>query len=173
MNTPLIPDERIESKIFLIRGLKVMLDSDLAMLYRVQTMVLNQAVRRNADRFPDDFMFRLTNTEFQILISQSVISRSTHGGRRHAPLVFTEQGVAMLSSVLNSKRAIIVNIQIMRTFTKLREMILENDQLRLKLEDFERRYDEQFQIVFDALRRLLAEPDQPKTQIGFKTDGGI
>lgn len=164
----LIPSERIENKIYLIRGKRVMLDRDLAQLYGVSTGALNQAIRRNRERFPDDFMFKLTLYEAKNLISQIVISSSGHGGSRHRFTAFTEQGVAMLSSVLKSKQAIAVNIQIIRTFTKLREMILENQSLRLKIEAFEKNYDEQFRIVFDAIRRLLTTDDEPKEEIGFK-----
>ncbi|MBI4138677.1 ORF6N domain-containing protein [Candidatus Uhrbacteria bacterium] len=163
----LVPYERIESKIYLIRGQKVMLDRDLAVLYGVTTGALNQAVRRNLNRFPSDFMFKLTSTELKILISQTVISNEGRGGVRKEPLVFTEQGIAMLSSVLKSERAILVNIQIIRTFTKLREMIAQNADLRLKLEALEMRYDQQFKIVFDAIRLLLAEDETPPTEIGF------
>ncbi|OGL67160.1 DNA-binding protein [Candidatus Uhrbacteria bacterium RIFCSPHIGHO2_01_FULL_63_20] len=163
----LIPHERIEGRIYLIRGKKVMLDRDLAALYGVKTQVLNQAVKRNADRFLPDFMFELSDVERRNLISQIVISSSGYGGTRRAT-AFTEQGIAMLSGVLNSKRAIAVNIQIIRTFTKLREMISENHSLRLKLEALEKHYDEQFRVVFDAIRRLLADDDNPKPEIGFR-----
>ncbi|MEK7473399.1 MAG: ORF6N domain-containing protein [Patescibacteria group bacterium] len=168
MESVLVPFERIEQRIYLIRGKKVMLDRDLAELYGVKTHVLNQAVKRNIKRFPEDFMFKLSLDEAQNLISQFVISSSGWGGRRHVPLAFTEQGIAMLSSVLKSERAILVNIQIIRTFTKLREMISENDYLRRKLEAMEMQYDEQFKIVFDALRRVLTVEDEPKSEIGFK-----
>jgi len=164
----LIPDERIEGRIFLVRGKKVMIDRDLAALYGVITKVLNQAVHRNRVRFPGDFMFKLTRNEAKNLRSQFVTSSSGHGGGRYASYVFTEQGVAMLSSVLKSERAILVNIQIIRTFTKLREMITENVHLRLKLEALEQRYDEQFRSVFEAIRRLLDEPSEPQEEIGFK-----
>jgi hypothetical protein len=190
MESVLMPFERIEQRIYLIRGKKVMLDRDLAELYGVETKVLNQSVRRNSERFPEDFMFQLSLNEVQSLRSQFVTSKSKNsdsslgtgqnlksqivtsslnwGGIRKPPLAFTEQGVAMLSSVLKSERAILVNIQIIRTFTKLREMISENDYLRRKLEAMEMQYDEQFKIVFDALRRVLAEEDEPRSEIGFK-----
>ena len=168
MDISIIPIERIESRIYVIRGKKVMLDRDLAELYGVKTQVLNQAVKRNHERFPADFMFRLSLNEAECLISQIVISKVGRGGIRHLPMVFTEQGIAMLSSVLNSQRAIQVNIQIIRTFSKLREMISENDHLRHKLELMEKQYDEQFKIVFDALHRLLEDEESPKCEIGFR-----
>ncbi|MFA6184224.1 MAG: ORF6N domain-containing protein [Parcubacteria group bacterium] len=171
-NKIVIPGEIIENKIFLIRGKKVMFDKDLAVLYGVETRTLNQAVRRNKDRFPDDFMFQLTKLEFNIWKSQIVISNKEKMGLRKIPLVFTEQGVAMLSSVLKSKRAIQVNIQIMRTFTKIREMIISNKELRLKIEAMERKYDNKFQAVFDAIKRILItqveETPKNKRKIGFK-----
>ena len=162
-----IPAERIEQKIFLIRGMKVMLDRDLAILYGVATMVLNQAVKRNKERFPADFMFQLTKKEFQNWISQIVISKNDKMGLRRRPYVFTEQGVAMLSSVLKSKRAVKVNIQIMRTFTKLREMLGSHTDLIRKINEMEEKYDEQFRIVFDALRQIIHEEQKPKPKIGF------
>src|SRR3989338_5523514 len=146
MSLDLIPHEIIESKIYFFRGRKVMVDKDLATLYGVKTKVLNQAVKRNLSRFPLDFMFQLSNDEFKILRSLFVTSSADHGGQRYSPYVFTEQGVAMLSSVLSSERAIMVNIQIMRTFTKIREMLIENDELRRKIELIEKQYDEQFLI---------------------------
>jgi hypothetical protein len=163
----MLPTERIEKSILQIRGLKVMLDADLAVLYRVDTKVLLQAVKRNPDRFPEDFMFQLTETEWGILRSQFVTS-SSWGGRRYPPYVFTEHGVAMLSSVLNSPRAIQVNLQIMRTFTKLREIMSANSGLAKRLDDLERKYDRQFAVVFDAIRQLMEPPPEPpKPRIGF------
>ena len=132
-------------------------------------MALNQAVRRNIARFPEDFMFQLTAEEFEIWISQIVISKSERKGLRKAPLAFTEQGVAMLSGVLRSKQAIAVHIQIIRTFTRLREILMTDDVLRRKIEIMEKHYDENFKIVFDALRRLLDDKDKPLEEIGFKT----
>jgi len=167
--TEIVPYEQIEGKIYLIRGKKVMFDRDLARLYGVETKVLNQAVRRNLERFPDDFMFVLTNEEMKIWKSQIVTSKQGQMGVRKPSSVFTEQGVAMLSSVLNSKWAIVVNIQIIRTFTKLREMIQENDHLQRKLELLEKDYDEKFKIVFDAIHRLLDSDEKPVTEIGFKS----
>lgn len=168
MDIAIIPFERIESRIFVIRGKKVMLDRDLAGLYGVETKVLNQAVRRNLERFPEDFMFNLSEVELKNWKSQFVTSNREKMGIRYLPLVFTEQGVAMLSSVLKSQRAILVNIQIIRTFTKLREMISENDHFHRKLEVLEKQYDEQFKIVFDALHRLLEDEESPKLEIGFR-----
>jgi hypothetical protein len=163
----LIPSEFIEKKILLIRGQKVILDSDLAELYGVESKILNQAVKRQLKRFPLDFMFQLTNQEVINLRSQSVTS-SEWGGRRYAPYAFTEQGVAMLSSVLNSDRAIEVNILIMRAFVKLREMIASHKDLAKKLEDLEKKYDSQFKLVFDAIRQLMAPPEPKKKRpIGF------
>ena len=162
----IIPTELIAEKIFLVRGKKVMLDRDLAMLYEVETRVLKQAVRRNPERFPEDFMFILSNQEFRNLRSQFVTS--SYGGTRYNPMAFTEQGVAMLSSVLKSKRAILVNIQIMRTFTNLRKMLATHDDLRKKIEEMETKYDYQFQVVFDAIKQLIAVEEKPKREIGFK-----
>jgi phage regulator Rha-like protein len=165
-NTLAIPEETIEAKILLIRRKKVMLDRDLAVLYGVETKRLKQQVNRNIERFPDDFMFQLTREEFNNLKSQ--IATSSWGGLRYLPYAFTEQGVAMLSSVLNSKRAVQVNIQIMRTFIKLREMLLAHKELRQKIETMEREYDYQFKIVFDAIKKLLEPPEKPKGKIGFR-----
>ena len=165
----LVPRERIEQTILLIRGHNVMLDSDLAQLYGVTVGRLNEAVKRNEDRFPSDFMFQLTRAEFENLKSQIAISSSKWGGRRHAPYVFTEQGVAMLSSVLRSKRAIEVNIAIMRTFVRLREMISSNKALARRLSDLEKKYDGQFRVVLEAIRELMAEPTPKSRRIGFKT----
>ena len=161
----LVPIERIASKIYLIRDIRVMLDRDLAELYGVETRVLNQAVHRNIKRFPKDFMFDLTRDEI-MRISQIVTSSEIKYSKRvHA---FTEQGVAMLSSVLNSDRAIQVNIQIMRTFTKLREMLSTHDDLRRKVEAMERKYDRQFKVVFDAIKQLIDIESKPKRKIGFE-----
>lgn len=161
-----IPLAQIEGKIFLIRGQKVMLSTDLAQLYGVEPRVLVQAVKRNLDRFPEDFMFQLTDQEFINLKSQ-IVTSSWGGLRRATPYAFTENGVAMLSSVLNSKRAIQVNIQIMRTFTKLREMIASHKDLVKKLDELEKKYDGQFQIVFEALRQIIEVEDKPKRKIGY------
>lgn len=161
--------ETIERKIYLVRGQKVMLDRDLAQLYGVETRVLNQAVRRNIDRFPDDFMFSLTREEIT-RISQFVISSSASPETLKFSknvMVFTEYGIAMLSSVLNSPRAIQVNIQIMRTFGKLRDMISSHKDLARKLAELEKKYDGQFQIVFEAIRQILEVEQRPKRKIGF------
>ena len=152
-----------------------MLDRDLAELYGVTTAALNQAVKRNSDRFPDDFMFQLDKEEFENWISQIVISNpGLRMGARRRPLAFTEQGVAMLSSVLRSKRAIQVNIAIMRTFVMFREMLATHKDLADKLAELEQRYDEKFRAVFDAIRQLMAQPtlDQQRRQIGFSRDAG-
>ena len=160
-----IPSERIISRIFLIKGRRVMIDKELAELYEVGTKVLNLAVKRNIDRFPPDFMFQLSEKEFKNLRSQ--IETSSWGGRRYPPYAFTEQGVAMLSSVLNSKRAIQVNIQIIRTFTQLRELLATNKELRIKIENMEKKYDAKLRQVFDVLKQLLMQESKPKGQIGF------
>ena len=166
----LIPMEIIEQKIFLIRGQKVMLDRDLAQLYGVEIRVLNQAVRRNIDRFPADFMFSLTRDEImrisQFVISSTQIRNETLKFAKSV-LAFTEQGVAMLSTVLNSKRAIEVNILIMRAFVKLREMIASNKELAKKLDELEKKYDAQFKVVFDAIRQLMTPPTKKQRKIGF------
>src|ERR1043166_324829 len=154
----LVPRERIEQTILLIRGHNVMLDSDLAQLYGVTVGRLNEAVKRNEDRFPSDFMFQLTKAEFENLKSQIAISSAKWGGRRHAPYVFTEQGVAMLSSVLRSERAIEVNIAIMRTFVRLRRLMDTNRDLARKIEALEKKYDEQFADVFAVIKELVAPP---------------
>ncbi len=156
----------VESKIYLIRGEKVMLDEDLAELYGVPTMRLNEQVRRNPKRFPADFMFVLSDHEFRILISQFAISRSAGwGGRRRPPLAFTEQGVAMLSAVLKSDQAIDVNIAIMRAFIRLRRAISNHDDLRSKVAELESKYDGQFRTVFEALRRLMSPQVVPLKRV--------
>ena len=161
----------VASRIYFIREKRVMLDTDLAELYGVQTKFLNLAVRRNTARFPDDFMFQLTLEEAESLRLQIATSNKGRGGRRYLPYAFTEQGVAMLSGILNSPRAIQANIQIMRTFTKLREMLATNELIRQKIEELERKYakhDQQFKIVFEAIRELLETPKPPaKKPIGF------
>ncbi len=163
-----LPIERVESKIYFIQGKKVMIDSDLAELYGVQIGALNQAVKRNQDRFPSDFAIQLTRDEYEVLRSQIVIlknGRGTH--RKYLPFAFTEQGIAMLSSVLKSKRAIHVNIAIMRTFVRLREIMLTHKHLAHKIDMMEKKYNHQFKIVFDAIRQLLAPPQKTKRLIGF------
>ncbi len=168
----IVPVERIERHILLIRGHKVMLDSDLAELYGVEVRTLNQAVKRNIERFPEDFMFQLTADEEERLRSQIVILKTGRGGhRKYPPYAFTEQGVAMLSSVLNSPRAVQVNIEIMRTFVLLRQMLASNEGLARKLAALEKKYDAQFKAVFDAIRQLMAPQQPPKRrQIGFTGD---
>ena len=161
----------IERRIYLIRGHKVMIDEDLAELYAVETKRLNEQVRRNERRFPADFMFQLTKKEAEILRSQFATSRSSHGGRRSLPYVFTEDGVAMLSSVLNSERAIDVNITIMRAFIRLRQMMESNEELNRKFAAVIKKlstHDKYFKVVFDELRKLTEQPSPPRKQIGFK-----
>ena len=161
-----VPMERISQAILLIRGHRVMLDSDLAEMYGVATKVLIQAVKRNGDRFPEDFMFQLSSEQFDRLRSQFVTS--SWGGRRYPPYAFTEQGVAMLSSVLHSGRAIHVNIEIMRAFVQLRQMLASNVGLARKLAALEKKYDAQFKVVFDAIRELMTPPEPKKKRpIGF------
>lgn len=168
MENSLIPSERIISKIYIIRNRKVMLDKDLAELYSVKTKVLNQAVKRNIKRFPADFMFQLDREEMKIWKSQIVTSKSVKMGLRKLPLAFTEQGVAMLSSVLNSDRAIEVNIQIIRTFTKIRELLATNEALQRKMMEMEKKYDNKIKKIFDILELLLSDENKPKKEIGFK-----
>jgi len=163
----MLPVENIANKIYFIRDHKVMLDRDLAELYGVKTRVLKQTVRRNIKRFPEDFMFELTYKEESLLRSQSVIIEGKGKHSKYLSMAFTEQGVAMLSSVLNSERAIQVNIQIMRTFTRIRQMLLSNEDLKRKIEAMENKYDKQFSIVFEAIKQLLQEDDKPKRKIGF------
>ncbi|MCX6761741.1 MAG: ORF6N domain-containing protein [Candidatus Moranbacteria bacterium] len=174
-----VPDERIISQIYFIRGEKVMFSSDLATLYGVEMRALNQAVRRNIERFPEDFAFELNKKEFEIWKSQIVTSNpknknlksqfviSSWGGHRKPPLVFTEQGVAMLSAVLKSKRAVAVSIQIVRTFVKLREILSTHKQLREKVELMEDKYDKSFKVVFQMIARLMKEDTEPRKKIGF------
>ena len=173
-----VPVEIIQNKIYFIRGRKVMFDKDLAELYDVPTKSLNLAVRRNAARFPGDFMFRLTQNEVAFLRFQFETSKKGRGGQRYLPYVFTQEGVAMLSGVLKSERAIQVNIQIMRVFVKLRELMLSHKDLARQIEDLERRFQEKFNehdrkfiLVFDAIKRLLKkkeEPPKPKIPFGFQ-----
>ena len=167
----IIPIEVIERQIFLIRGQRVMIDRDLAILYGAETRVLNQAVRRNISRFPDDFMFSLTREEI-MRISQ-IVTSSKHPENEtlkfsKSVMAFSEQGVAMLSTVLNSERAIKVNIEIMRAFVRLRQMLSSNAELARKLESLEKKYDAQFKIVFDAIRQIMAPPETKEKKIGFR-----
>ena len=167
-------------KIFLIRGKKVMLDYDLAELYGIETRRLKEQVRRNPDRFPEDFMFELTKDEFESLRSQNATSKKGRGGARYLPMVFTEHGVLMLSSVLNSQRAIQVNIRIMRVYTKMKEMLLTHKDILLKLEKLElqmlqqsgnqKKLEADVHIIFLALEQLLNPPQLPRKRIGFRTE---
>ncbi|MBP1697247.1 MAG: hypothetical protein H6Q41_2435 [Deltaproteobacteria bacterium] len=162
-----IPAERIEKAIVLVRGQKVMLDRDLAELYGVTTGNLNKAVKRNLDRFPPDFMFQLKQEEYESLRFQfGILKKGQHS--KYLPYAFTEQGVAMLSSVLRSKRAVHVNIEIMRAFVRLRQFLSAHKELKQKLEEMEMKYDEQFQVVFEAIRQLMTPPDPPRKRIGFE-----
>jgi hypothetical protein len=170
--TKIVPIESIVSKIIFLRGEKVLLDRDLAELYEVETAQLKRAVRRNIDRFPDDFMFELTKKELDNWRCQFGTSNRDKMGLRHNPIAFTEQGVAMLSSVLRSKRAIHVNIQIMRVFTKLRQMVLENEDLMRELAEMRKQTDERFQIVFETLDQLLSIDNESKRKIGFEVKEG-
>ena len=169
MTSTLIPQEKIESKIFLLRGVKVMLDRDLAELYKVRARALRQQVKRNKERFPGDFMFQLSEKEVEILVSQNVTpSKQSLGG--YLPYAFTEQGVAMLSTVLNSKRAIQVNIQIMRTFTRLKKIIETNKKLAFKFKELEskvKQHDGEIKSIFEAIRQLIITSEKPKRKIGF------
>jgi hypothetical protein len=173
MNKPrtIIPREKIESHIYLLRGEKVMLSTDIARLYQIAPRVLVQAVKRNLERFPDDFMFQLSSEEFTDLKSQ-IVTSSWGGLRRATPYAFTEQGVAMLSSVLKGERAIMVNIAIMRAFVKLRAMLASHKELARKLEELEQRYDAQFRVVFDAIRQLMTPPAKARRSIGFRVEEG-
>ena len=165
----IIPDEMVMNKIYLIRGQKVMLDSDLSALYQVETRRLNEQVTRNKERFPEDFMFQLTVDEYENLISQ--FATSSWGGRRKLPYAFTEQGVAMLSSVLNSPTAINVNIQIIRVFTKMRALLMTHKDILLQLEKMEKKmgsHDEQIALIFGYLKKLLTPVQPPRQRIGFR-----
>jgi hypothetical protein len=166
----IIQSEFIERRIFIIRGRKVMIDDDLAELYQIPTKRLNQAVKRNSSRFPEDFMFQLTREESQNLRSQFVTSSLNYGGHRYLSYAFTEQGVAMLSSVLHSGRAVAVNIAIMRTFVRLRQLLASNKELAEKVGEMEKKYDKQFKIVFDVLKQLMGPPpeDADERPFGFK-----
>ena len=164
----LIPVERLEGAIRVLRGHRVLLDEDLARLYQVEVKVLNQAVKRNHERVPGDFMFQLTDGEQAFLRSQTVTLETGRGQhRKYRPYAFTEQGVAMLSSVLHSPRAVQVNIEIMRAFVRLRQMLLAHTDLARKLAALEKKYDNQFKAVFEAIRDLMAPPVKPRRRIGF------
>ena len=165
---PMVSMARIETQILLVKGQKVMLDRDLADLYEVDAKVLNQAVKRNLDRFPEDFMFQLTAEESARLRSQFVTLKTGRGQhRKYLPYAFTEQGVAMLASVLRSKRAVLVNVEIMRAFVRLRQILGAHADLARKLAALERKYDSQFKAVFDAIRELMTPPPAKKRPIGF------
>lgn len=171
----LVPMERIESVILVIRGHRVLLDTDLALLYEVETKALNRAVKRNLERFPADFMFQLTVEEAKLLRFQSGTldkgEKPTRGQhRKYLPYAFTEQGVAMLSSVLRSSRAVRVNIEIMRAFVRLRQMLQQHADLARRLATLEKKYDAQFKVVFDAIRVLMSPPVKPKRRIGFSRE---
>ena len=169
VNNALIPVEVIENKIFLMRGKKVMLDKDLAVLYGVKPIALRQQVKRNHTRFPDDFIFQLSAQETDILVSQNVIpSKKQLGG--FLPYAFTEQGVAMLSSVLKSSRAVNVNIQIVRTFVKLREMMATHKDLQIKIENMERKYDRKFSVVFEAIKQLIQSNTAINKQLTYEEE---
>lgn len=163
----LIPIERIEQKIYVVRGQKIMLDSDLAKIYGVTTFNFNKAVKRNIKRFPEDFMFQLTKEEHESLTFQIGISNKGRGGRRYLPYVFTEHGALMAANVLSSERAVEASVQVIRAFVKLRQMLQSNAELAKKVEALERKYDANFKIVFDAIRKLMLPPDKPKQAIGF------
>lgn len=162
------PTLRVERRILWVRGHNVLLDSDLARMYEVTTGNLNKAVTRNIERFPSDFMFRLTEEEFSGLRFQIGISKRGSGGRRYLPRVFTEQGIAMLSGVLRSERAVRANIEIMRAFVKLRRLLASHEDLARKLAALEKKYDAQFRVVFDAIRSLMAPPEETQKAIGFR-----
>lgn len=166
----ILKPDNIAAQIFFVNGEKVLLDFDLAVLYGVETKRLKETVRRNRKRFPNDFMFELTEEEFINLRSQ--FASSSWGGRRYPPMAFTEQGVAMLSGILNSDRAIEVNIAIMRTFVQLRKLMDTNKELARKIETLEKKYDEQFQAVFNAIKKLIRQENEPRKQIGYKIKGG-
>jgi phage regulator Rha-like protein len=168
-----VPTEHIQEHILLVRGHKVVLDADLAQLYGVATKALNQAVTRNIERFPKDFMFQLTEEEATRLRSQIVTLKSGRGQhRKYFPYAFTEQGVAMLSSVLRSRRAVQVNIAIMRAFVRMRQMLASNAELARRLEELEKRYDAKFKVVFQAIRELMEPPEKARRSIGFRVEEG-
>ncbi len=171
-NVKILTSDIIEQLIYFIRGHKVILDRELAELYGVETRVLKQAVRRNILRFPEDFMFEMTKEEFANWRSQFVTSKGDRMGLRYRPMAFTEQGVAMLSSVLKSERSVQVNIEIMRAFVRLRQILSANKDLERRFDALEERYDKQFKVVFDAIRALMEPPEKPRKQIGFEVKEG-
>lgn len=169
----ILSDDIVVNKIYVIRNQKVMLDSDLAELYGVETKVLNQSIKRNLDRFPEDFMFQLTDSEWESLRSQFVTSKIGRGGRTYLPNVFTEHGILMLSSVLNSQQAIQVNIQIVRIFTRLRNLLSEHTELKLEIAEIKKHlqsHDKNIELVFSYLDKLIDKENQPRKRIGFKPD---
>lgn len=171
MEAPItIHEENLAQQIFFLRGRKVMFDFDLAKLYGIETRVLKQQVKRNQDRFPDDFMFRLSEKEILVMVSQNVIPSKSHIGGS-MPMAFTELGVAMLSSVLNSKRAIMVNIAIMRAFVNLRQLMDANQNLIRRIDSLEDKYDRKFQLVFEAIKELIRQENEPRETIGYKIRG--
>lgn len=164
-----ISAETVALRIHVIRGEKVILDSDLAAIYGVTTSNFNKAVRRNVDRFPEDFMFQLTKEEYESLRFQIGISKTGRGGRRHMPYAFTEHGALMAANILNSETAVRASIQVIRAFVKMRYMLESNKELARKIDALERKYDSQFKVVFEAIRKLMVPPDKPKGEIGFAT----
>ncbi len=167
MRDSIIPIERIEQRIFVIRGERVILDTDLAEIYGVTTARLNQQVRRNSKRFPADFMFELSTDEHTALILQIATSKTGRGGRRKLPLVFTEHGALMAVNVLNSPRAVEASVQVVRAFVRMRNMLASNAELSKKIESLEKKYDGQFKAVFDTIKKLMTPPTKPKSAIGF------
>ncbi len=165
-----IPSQQIEQLIFVVRNVRVLLDSDLAILYGTSTKRLNEQVKRNLGRFPTDFMFRLSLEEYENLKSQFATSSFEHGGRRKLPLVFTEHGAIMLASVLSSPVAVSASIQVVRAFINLRRLLQSNIELARKLDSLETKYDQQFKVVFDAIRQLMIPPDPPRRRIGIRSD---
>ena len=166
-NLDIVPIERIQQNIFIFRDQRVILDEDLADLYGVGTKRLNEQVRRNLDRFPNDFMFQLKQEEWRNLKSQFATT-SSWGGRRTLPYVFTEYGVIMIANILNSQRAVLVSVQVVRAFIRLRELLKSNEVLSRKLDELEKKYDKQFNLVFTTIRHLIDEPSNKKEPIGFK-----
>jgi len=171
-----VPQRRVEKSIHLIRGEKVILDADLAALYGVATKRLNEQVRRNRQRFPEDFMLQLTAAELRFLerelnaanLKSQIATSKSHGGRRHLPYAFTEHGAIMAANVLNSERAVEASVEVVRAFVSLRQMVASNAQLARRLDELERQYDQQFQVVFDAIRALMMQPESKKKPIGFR-----
>lgn len=168
--TSLLPLERIEEKILLNRGLKVMLDHDLAELYGVSTKILNQAVKRNIERFPEDFMFQLNQQEFEGILRSQIVTSNSRGGRRYLPYAFTEHGALMLASVLHSSTAVAMSIHVTRAFVRLRQLLASHADLARKLEELEKKYDGQFKAIFDVIRSLMDPPIRKRKPMEFKLD---